>query len=105
MKRKEVIATILLAGILLVLNTVSSIRRAQERRSSGLVVQTANIQVSVNASSMADLGDLPGIGPVLAERIVTYRKQRGGFRSLEELKEVKGIGDKLFEKILPYVKL
>ena len=42
---------------------------------------------------------LPGIGPVVAERIVIYRKIRGPFRNIEELKKVKGISDTRFEAI------
>ena len=59
----------------------------------------------LNVVSAGELEDLPGIGPVIAERIVEYRQQKGGFGSLDELKQIKGIGDRLYEKILPYLKL
>jgi competence protein ComEA len=52
--------------------------------------------VSLSQASEAQLETLDGIGPALAGRIIEYRQQHGGFRSIEELKEVSGIGDKRF---------
>ena len=75
------------------------------KRISSLVVEQGTIQISINAASTSDLDELPGIGSVLADRIVRYREQKGEFRSLDELKRVKGIGDKLYGKILPHITL
>ena len=69
------------------------------------MVEEGRVQLSLNSVGAAELCDLPGIGPVLAERIITYREQRGAFTSLVELKKIKGIGDKLYDRIFPYVKL
>jgi competence protein ComEA len=55
--------------------------------------------ISLGQASEAQLETLDGIGPALAGRILQYRQQHGGFRSLDELKEVSGIGDKRFEAI------
>ncbi|MFF0746569.1 ComEA family DNA-binding protein [Streptomyces sp. NPDC004111] len=49
--------------------------------------------VSLNTATVEQLDTLPGVGPVLARHIVDYRTQHGGFRSVEELREVDGIGD------------
>jgi competence protein ComEA len=49
--------------------------------------------VDLNAASASDLDALPGIGPVLAERIVEWRTENGGFRSVDQLREVPGIGE------------
>jgi competence protein ComEA len=49
--------------------------------------------VSLNAATAADLESLPGIGPVLAERIVDWRTEHGPFRSVDQLREVPGIGE------------
>ncbi|GAB3983324.1 hypothetical protein GCM10029978_089680 [Actinoallomurus acanthiterrae] len=48
--------------------------------------------VDLNTASAAQLDQLPGVGPVLAQRIVDYRTQHGPFRSVEELRQVSGIG-------------
>lgn len=56
-------------------------------------------KIDLNSATVAALDTLDGIGPVLAQRIVDYRKEYGGFYSVEELKEVNGIGEKLFEQI------
>ena len=55
--------------------------------------------ISLSQASEAQLETLDGIGPALAGRIIQYRQQHGGFRSLDELKEVSGIGDKRFQAL------
>lgn len=61
--------------------------------------------VNVNTASVEELQLLPGIGEARARALVELRKRRGGFKSLEELKEVKGIGDASLERMRPYVRL
>ncbi len=66
-------------------------------------------RVDINTASREELKLLPGIGEVLAERIVErralLRKDGKGFYSLLELKEINGIGEKKFEAIYSYVKV
>src|SRR3954452_16029525 len=52
--------------------------------------------VSLSNATVAQLDTLDGIGPTLAQRIVQYRASHGGFRSVDELKQVEGIGEKRF---------
>jgi competence protein ComEA len=52
--------------------------------------------VSLNTATPAELETLPGIGPTLAEAIIAERERRGGFRSVNELRDVRGIGEKRF---------
>lgn len=55
--------------------------------------------VNINKASSEELQKVRGIGPSLAERIITYREANDGFKSMDELKEVRGVGDLKFEKI------
>jgi competence protein ComEA len=52
--------------------------------------------VPLNTATVDQLDTLPGVGPVLAQHIIDYRTQHGGFRSVDELREVNGIGDRRF---------
>ena len=60
--------------------------------------------VNVNTATAEELQLLPGIGAARAEALIELRKQRGGFKSLEQLKDVKGIGDASLERLRPYVR-
>lgn len=71
---------------------------------SGQVIVVKSVKdnedkISINTASIEELDTLKGIGPAIAQRIVEYRIENGGFRSTEELKNVKGIGDKIYEGI------
>jgi competence protein ComEA len=59
--------------------------------------------VDLNRASVAELDRLPGIGPVLARRIIDYRARHGRFSRCEELLAVPGIGPRLLERLRPYV--
>lgn len=61
--------------------------------------------VSLNTADAAALDSLPGVGPVLAQRIVDWRTEHGRFTSVDELGEVSGIGDKLMAQLRPKVTL
>ena len=54
----------------------------------------ADAPVNINLATPAELETLDGIGPVLAQRIVSYREERGAFESVDELDSVSGIGPK-----------
>lgn len=56
-------------------------------------------KININSASAAELETLPGIGPTLAQRIVTYREEHGPFRSVEDIKNVPGIGEGRFGQI------
>jgi competence protein ComEA len=55
--------------------------------------------VSIGSASAEQLDSIDGIGPTLARRIVDYRQQHGGFRSVDELRQVEGIGEKRFQAL------
>jgi competence protein ComEA len=59
----------------------------------------AGARISLSSATQSQLEELDGIGPALAQRIIEYRDQHGGFRSIDELQEVSGIGAKRFEAL------
>ena len=60
-------------------------------------------QVDINKATAAELRTLKGIGEKKAADIIAYREQNGGFRSVDELKNVKGIGQKTVDKLRPEI--
>ena len=59
--------------------------------------------LNLNRATVEELVELPGIGPVLAERIVAFREEHGPFRSVEDLLQVPGIGEATLEALRPYI--
>ena len=66
-------------------------------------VGSAGGLVDLNTADAAALDSLPGVGPVLAQRILDWRIQHGRFTSVDELGEVSGIGDKILAQLRPKV--
>ena len=57
------------------------------------------VRININTASAEELDTLPGIGEALAERIITYRQEKGPFETPEDLKKVSGIGDAKYEEL------
>jgi competence protein ComEA len=55
--------------------------------------------INLNTATLADLDTLPGVGPVLAQRILDARTAQGGFTAVGDLRKVDGIGDSRFEQL------
>ncbi|WP_324603778.1 ComEA family DNA-binding protein [Streptomyces sp. NRRL S-244] len=60
--------------------------------------------LSLGTATVEQLDGLPGVGPVLAQHIVEFRTARGGFRSVEELRQVDGIGERRFADLRKLVR-
>lgn len=65
--------------------------------------ETVSFPVNINTADAETLAALPGIGQVLAKRILAYRQQNGSFRAIEEITNVEGIGEKKAEAILELI--
>lgn len=59
--------------------------------------------LDLNTASAAELEALPGIGPVLAERIMSYRAEHGPFTSVDQLMDIEGISTATLEELLPFI--
>lgn len=104
---------------------ISNINRAKEVKNHDLIViknindidsddiciesqETEEVDdgmININTADLGKLKQIPGIGDVKASAIITYREEKGGFKSIDELKNINGIGEKTFEKIKDSVKL
>ena len=59
--------------------------------------------MNLNSAGAEELAELPKVGPVLAQRIVDWRKEHGPFKTVEEVDAVDGVGPKMLEALLPLV--
>lgn len=66
-------------------------------------LQAASLPVNINTADAAELAALPGIGEVLAQRILDYRRVHGDFSAVEQLTNVEGIGEGKLESILELI--
>ena len=80
-----------------------------ERRLLGVMERPASATpsqtVRLNRATREQLQSLPGIGPVLAERIVDLRDAHGGFEQVEDLLEVPGVGPATLARLRPLISL
>ncbi|MBQ1264329.1 MAG: helix-hairpin-helix domain-containing protein [Oscillospiraceae bacterium] len=98
-----------LLGFFLGRNTITKTLRVQTERtktaeiSEQVPVQTATAPVDLNTADVQMLMTLPGVGEVLAQRIIEYRDLAEGFVFAEQLLEVEGVGEAKFAQLRPYI--
>jgi competence protein ComEA len=61
------------------------------------------LKININTATLTELDSLPGVGPVIAGNIISYRQAHGGFKTPEELLDVDGIGQKKFDALKDYI--
>jgi competence protein ComEA len=69
------------------------------------VVSQRDDRIDINKAIAGELTELPGIGPKLAEAIVSHREENGPFEKIEDLQSVRGIGQKRFETLRNLIKV
>ena len=62
-------------------------------------------KVNINTATQTQLETLSGIGPTTANKIISYREEKGKFSKIEDIKEVSGIGEAKFEKIKDFIRV
>ena len=89
---------------------INSLQRKEDSLTSGVnssKKESGDIPekiININTATRNELIDLPGIGESTADKIISYRDTKKGFRKIEELMNVSGIGKKKFEKIKSFIK-
>lgn len=89
--------------------TPNSSSRAVQGSNTPAIAQTESLrkpthsQLDLNRAHVGELESLPGIGTVLAQRVIAFRESVGRFQKVEELRAVKGIGAKKFERLKSFV--
>ena len=72
---------------------------------SPLSAASGDDPIDLNRATISELVQLPGVGEVIAKRIVDFREEHGPFKRVDDLMKVKGIGEKSLDKIRPYVRV
>lgn len=68
-------------------------------------VDLPDMRLDINAATVSELRELPGIGPALAQRIVDHREEHGPWEAIDDLAQVHGIGERTIARIRPYIML
>jgi competence protein ComEA len=97
-----VAALLLCVTVLLGIHAFAGLR-ASTRPSEHVERDGPLYRLDLNRAGTAELAQLEGVGPKLAERIVAHRRQQGPFRTVGALRQVSGIGPKTFARIQPWV--
>jgi competence protein ComEA len=84
---------------------VSSSSSSSSSSHNRTIITRPHGPISINTADIAQLDLLPGIGPVMAGRIIAYRKQNGAFSAIDELRKITGMGKLKFAEIKGLVRL
>jgi competence ComEA-like helix-hairpin-helix protein len=91
---------LVLAATFLGMHFIASLRRGARPTD---LEHGLDYRVDLNGANKAELLQLPGVGDNMAQRILDYRRARGGFRRVDDLLELHGVGDALLNRLRPWV--
>lgn len=91
------VATILFGGAFML--PLERAHAAQPKATLQLQEQTSMPVININKATAEELDAIRGVGPVLADRIIKFREQNGGFKNVDDLSKVRGISGAKFQKI------
>ena len=109
--KKPFHATLMIVSVLILALTVELLyfRNNEDRQITLSYIstdtKTDSSLMDLNSATAEQLQTLPGIGPKLAQRIISYRDANGGFRDFSELLNIEGLGKGRMESILPLITL
>lgn len=86
-------------------NIDSYVTIEKEEGTSSVNGEKENTVININTATVEELVKLPGVGEATANKIITYRKENGKFKTPEEIKNVPGIGDSKYENIKDMIKV
>lgn len=66
---------------------------------------SAKNKININKASQTELEQIPGVGATIALKIIEYRKEKGKFKKIEDIKNVNGIGENKFAKMKEYIEI
>jgi comEA protein len=96
---KNILSSLQKEKLALLQNLSDSLTAEKDKKESEDLLAKFDRKINLNLAFSSDLQRLPGIGKVMADRIIEYREQNHGFEKIEDIMKVKGIGAKKFEKI------
>ncbi|MGQ9708071.1 MAG: ComEA family DNA-binding protein [bacterium] len=107
MNKREIAVLLFLSSVFLLgalINGLKHLRLKQQLAANPVQITypdsiISDTLIDINQATLEQLDALPGIGPVLAQRIIDYRERHGGFKRIDELQNVAGIGLKRFAAI------
>jgi competence protein ComEA len=79
--------------------------RIQDNTSIYIAKENGGNKISINTGNLETLSILPGIGSVIAQRVIDYRQANGPFQCLDDIRKVSGIGEAIFAKIRELIRL
>lgn len=107
MDKKKIVNWLVILGILFITLGIGINLRQQAKPKVEIIKKAVKIDnlVNINTADLGELDTLPGIGPKTAQKIIDYRINHGGFKSIDEIKNVSGIGPKKYADLVTKISL
>jgi len=105
--KKKIVNWLVILGILFITFGIGINLRQQAKPQVEIIKKAVKIDnlVNINTADLGELDTLPGIGPKTAQKIIDYRINHGGFKSIDEIKNVSGIGPKKYADLVTKISL